>query len=248
MDDQTVTPRAFPARVRMSWEDLAFFHWRLPADSLRSRVPDWLEIDEFDGSAWLGVVPFRMARSRFWGGPEIPGVASFLEINLRTYVKMGSLRGVWFFSLDAGSRLATFGGRTFFALPYFNARMRGRFEEWTTFQSARTDRRGGIGEFDVAYRPSGPIAPSVEGSFESWATDRFRFFTQDSRGRRYRCEIDHDPWPLQPCDYTIRTNSMGSLVERVLDTRPDNALFSKRVDVVGSSLFRIRDSDLDRPS
>ena len=36
--------------VRMTWENLLFVHWRLPAEVMRALVPRELEIDLFDGS------------------------------------------------------------------------------------------------------------------------------------------------------------------------------------------------------
>jgi len=45
---------------RQSWRDLLFAHWPIEASKLRPLVPTGLAIQEFDGSAWVGVVPFHM--------------------------------------------------------------------------------------------------------------------------------------------------------------------------------------------
>lgn len=109
--------------LAMRWVDLAFLHWRVRADDLRALVPAPLEIDAFDGGAWLGITPFRMTGVRPVALPPVPTARDFPELNVRTYVRLGSRAGVWFFSLDAASRLAVIGARMLTGLPYFHARM-----------------------------------------------------------------------------------------------------------------------------
>lgn len=125
-------PWPLPAREwkwRQSWLDLAFIHYRVPADQLRRLLPVGIQLQEFDGTAWVGLVPFRMAGVMRRPWPDIPFISSFSEMNLRTYVEVGGKPGVWFFSLDANSRSIVFGGRNFYGLPYFLARMRQRYLE-----------------------------------------------------------------------------------------------------------------------
>jgi uncharacterized protein len=107
----------------MSWHELAFLHWPVSPHALRAVLPKTLTLDMFDGVAWLGVVPFWMSGVRPRLTPPLPGLATFAELNVRTYVVAGDKPGVWFFSLDAASRIAVRGARTLFHLPYFDARM-----------------------------------------------------------------------------------------------------------------------------
>jgi uncharacterized protein YqjF (DUF2071 family) len=89
----------------MTWRDLLFAHWPVPPEALLHRVPATLELDTFDGDAWLGVVPFLMDDVQLRWLPPLPGAGRFPELNVRTYVRSGDRAGVWFFSLDAASRL-----------------------------------------------------------------------------------------------------------------------------------------------
>ena len=115
-------PRAWVMAMR--WHDLLFAHWPIPAERLRALVPPQLELDTFAGSAWLGIVPFRMSRVRLRGLPPLPGAAAFPELNVRTYVRhRGERPGVWFFSLDADQPLAVEGARRLFHLNYQWAEM-----------------------------------------------------------------------------------------------------------------------------
>src|ERR1043165_455614 len=120
--------------MRMQWRNLLFMHWPIDAKKLRPLIPESLEIDEFDGSAWVGLIPFTMRAVQPALLPAIPGLSdlpalsAFHECNVRTYVRRRDRTddhpGVWFFSLDAASRAAVWAARTFFHLPYFHARMR----------------------------------------------------------------------------------------------------------------------------
>ena len=92
--------------MAQTWHDLLFAHWRVSAAALRPLVPEGLAIDEFDGSAWLAVVPFRMSGVRLRWTLALPWLSVFPELNVRTYVTYKGKPGVWFFSLDAGNPLA----------------------------------------------------------------------------------------------------------------------------------------------
>src|SRR5579871_2268047 len=111
----TLPPR--PWAMAMRWHDLAFLHWPVPAQTIRPLIPPALDVDSYDGKAWIGVVPFRMTGVRPRFVPSLPGLSAFPEINVRTYVTTGGKPGVWFFSLDAAHRLAVWTARRTFHLP-----------------------------------------------------------------------------------------------------------------------------------
>ena len=103
--------------VAMCWRNLLLAHWPVRAHVLRPLIPAPLEIETFDGWAWIGIVPFHLTiRYRF-----MPFGLSFPEVNVRTYVRCGNESGVWFLSLDADSRLAVAVARHQYALPYHRA-------------------------------------------------------------------------------------------------------------------------------
>lgn len=148
-----------PWIMAQTWTDVLFAHWPVAAGRLRPLVPEALLLEEFDGFAWVGIVPFQLTGLRLRGLPALPSASRFRELNVRTYVRLApksdagaaprsddaSTRkparpGVYFFSLDAASRLAVWGARTFFRLPYHYAHMSIRSEgEWVQFESRRAD-------------------------------------------------------------------------------------------------------------
>ena len=104
-------PRPLPSgrwAMTQRWNDLLFAHWPIPVAQMAALLPDWLEVDTFQGSAWLGVVPFWLDRIKIRGVPPIPGARSFPDLNLRTYVRdqFTGTPGVYCFSLDASNLLA----------------------------------------------------------------------------------------------------------------------------------------------
>lgn len=222
--------------MHMSWEHLAFIHWRVDADAIRRQLPKGMVLDCFDGSAWLGVVPFLMNRVHARWLPGIPPTNRFLELNVRTYVICDGKPGVWFFSLDASSRLAVWGARTFFNLPYFNAEMAASFETRVEYRSRRTHRGSAGGEFEAAYEPTGKVFRSETGTLEHWLTERYCLYTANEHGQIGRADVQHEPWPLQNGRVEIVKNTLGQLPGLKLEGEPESVLFARRLDVLGWTL------------
>jgi uncharacterized protein YqjF (DUF2071 family) len=183
--------------MRQYWGKLLFIHWPIDAALLRPLIPAQLSIDTFEGNAWIGVVPFTMWGIRASFLPPIPGTSAFHELNVRTYVHCKGVPGVWFFSLDAASRLAVWGARTFYHLPYFNAQMSLRQEGNTIeYQSQRRDDRGAPADLNAAWTIGEPLAQGRPGSLEFFLTERYCLYSHH-REQLYRSRIFHQPWPLR---------------------------------------------------
>ena len=223
-----------PWVMRMRWVDLLFAHWPMPVAALRPLVPSMLEIETFDGTAWLGIVPFRMedVAPRFLPAPPFAG--RFPELNVRTYVRHRGRSGVWFFSLDAASRLAVEGARLGFHLPYFRARMSAeRDGRWIEYRSERTDARGSEAALDGRFRPTGAPALAAPGSLDAWLTERRALFAVDSNRHVMLGKIRHPRWPLQPAEAEFRVNTMAAAHGLELPAVPPLLHFARRIDVQG---------------
>ncbi|NUN48620.1 MAG: DUF2071 domain-containing protein [Candidatus Brocadiae bacterium] len=219
--------------MTQSWLDLVFLHWRIPAVALRSRIPAPLEIDEHDGSAWIGVVPFRMEGIRLRALPPIPGTTAFLELNVRTYVRHEGKPGVWFFSLDAGNAVMAAVARKWFGLPYHAAEMsmRGSGDGGFTFASRRVGA-GGPAEFRAAWRPAGEAFQGKSGTLEHFLAERYCLYAPSPRGGLVRGEIHHGAWPLRPAEVDIAVNSMLAALELRVTGPPDAAHATPGVDAL----------------
>jgi hypothetical protein len=218
--------------MRMRWLDLLFAHWPVSAEELRPYVPDRLAMDTFDSSAWLGVVPFRMAGVTPRWVPALPGLSAFPELNVRTYVVHHDRPGVWFFSLDAAHALAVRVARAAWRLPYFDADMSVRRErEWIEYASSRTHRGAAPAEMRARYRPTGPMARAEPGSLRHWLTERYCLYAGDDR-RLLRGEIHHAPWPLQDAELDIERNTMAEPLGIALRDPPADVCFAPELPVV----------------
>jgi uncharacterized protein YqjF (DUF2071 family) len=217
----------------MSWRDLAFLHWPVPKNLLESGLPRGLELDTFEGEAWLGIVPFRMADVRARLLPPVPTLANFAELNVRTYVVVGGKPGVWFYSLDADSFLAVRAARLGFHLPYLDARMAvARDGGVVSYRSERTHRGAPEARLVARYRGTGNRAGAVRGSLEHWLTERYCLYAADEKGKLFRGEIHHRKWPLEEGEVELERVDMTRLVGTSLpDSRP-LVHVSERIDVI----------------
>ncbi len=198
--------------MRMRWHHLLFMHWPIDPQALRPLVPEPFEVDLFDGAAWVGLIPFTMTDVSPIRLPRIaiPAVTDFHECNVRTYVRRGDDRGVYFFSLDAASRLATWGARRFFNLPYYTARISLNRQHDTITYSV--DRRGDpTARMRCRWSVGEELPTSQPGDLAHFLTERYQLMTVDRQSRPMRCRIDHIRWPL-------RRATLHELEESLLDS------------------------------
>lgn len=218
--------------MHQSWHDLLFIHYRVPVELLRALVPASLPLDTFNGEAYVGVVPFRMAnvRPRFF--PPVPWLSFFPELNVRTYVTLDQRPGVYFFSLDAGNRAAVEIARTWFHLPYFKATMECRTRDGAVhYHSTRTDPRGKPAILQARYSPTGATFIAERDSLEYFLTARYCLYTLNARQEVLRAEIHHKPWELQPAQVEVQANSMLEPLGLTLLAQAPHLLFAKALHV-----------------
>jgi uncharacterized protein len=196
-----------PWLMGQTWEGLLFAHWPVPPGMVRALVPLGLEVETFDGTAWLGITPFRVDALRLRGLPPAPGMSRFLELNVRTDVTRDGKPGIWFFSLDAASRLAVEAARRAYRLPYHQARMRARRDDDIHYGSTRIGTPVRPYVFSARYRATGTPATTAPGSREHFLTERYCLYAVHD-GRVHRAEIHHPPWPIQPAEGEIELNTM----------------------------------------
>lgn len=219
--DDSHRPWALPTlpwTMKQTWSNLLFAHYPIQYDVLHKLIPEALTLDSFNGTYWVGIVPFQMSEVGVRGLPQVPGTDRFPELNVRTYVTLDGKPGVYFFSLDAANRLAVFGARTLYYLPYWYASMSLK-ENDSNFEFTSIRYSDSNIAFSCNYRPiSEPFQPA-KGTFEEWLVERYCFYTLNASGIPLRCDILHEPWTLQHAEAEITHNTIltkqGILTENV---------------------------------
>jgi hypothetical protein len=220
-----------PWIMLQTWHDLLFAHWALTPEKIRPLVPKELELDLHEGRAYVAVAPFWMSGIRARWAPPLPGLNRFAELNVRTYVRYNGIPGVYFFSLDAASRMAVRGARWGYGLPYFFAAMSVQSLGEKLRYSSRRLESPRPAEFIASYRPiSAPRVRESE-SLEHFLTERYCLYTVD-RGRVSRAYIHHLPWQLQDAEVEIEVNTMAQAAGIELPEGKPLLHFSRVIEVL----------------
>ncbi|WEO75730.1 DUF2071 domain-containing protein [Cryobacterium sp. SO2] len=186
-------PLAGRATASQRWSHLAFLHWRVDPGLVAPLLPDGLRPDVFDGSSWVGLIPFVLDRATVFGSPPVPYFGSFVEVNVRLYaVDSRGRRGVVFVSLEASRLAAVLAARALFSIPYMWSRTRlevaaGEYR----YSSAR--HFAASAHTDIVVRPTG--RPVVNDMLADFLTARWALFTR-VRGRTIHLRNHHEPWAL----------------------------------------------------
>jgi uncharacterized protein YqjF (DUF2071 family) len=150
--------------------------------------------------------------------PQVPGVRSFPDLNLRTYVRdrYRGTPGIYCFSLDASNLVAIAVARLFYHLPYYWAEM--RLEQRSDREFGFYSRRLLAGRqimFQARYRGLGPTRKTAEcriGSFEYFMTERNCLFSSNRAGEAVRSNLHYVPWPLEEAEAEIERNDLPSTI------------------------------------
>jgi uncharacterized protein YqjF (DUF2071 family) len=226
---------------RQSWRELSFLHWRIPVSVLRPLVPAALEIDTYDGDAFIGVVPFTMTGVRPLWAPAVPGISNFHETNVRTYVHHeGGAPGVWFFSLEAASLVAVTIARTFWHLPYHHARMTlEKGPDGIRYTSERRSPPPLPGVCNVTCRPLSEPTAARPGTLEHFLAERYLLYADAGGGALRRGAVHHTPYPLQTAEVTAWEESLLAAAGIARPPGEPFAHYASGVDVEIFSLDRV---------
>ncbi|WP_255169536.1 YqjF family protein [Natrononativus amylolyticus] len=219
-----------PHPLSMTWLDGAFLHWPFEPDAVRRLVPDEFDVQTRDGSAWVSLVPFVLARAGLRGSPRAARWTG-PELNVRTYVSADGISGLYFLRIDVASPWVAALGRGVAGVDCRHAHQHVEAAgDRVRFSSAGAD---GTGRFVATYEPAGPAARADPGSLEHWLVERRQFLSR--RGARVLAgEIAHEPWPLRPATVEIEENDVFEAVGLPEPTAGPRAQFCGRLELTGS--------------
>lgn len=237
-----IAPTRRPKKMRPTgyqrWEGLLFLHWVVDTAALTPLLPEGLSLDTFDGKAYVGLVPFTMRNVRPHWAPRWSAF-NFLETNVRTYVHLeGDRPGVFFFSLEAASRIAVDVARALWKLPYHLADMTTRREgDEVTYRSQR--RSDPSASLDLRYRVGSPLGPSLPNTLEHFLLERYLLYVEHPRQGLLVGQVHHTPYPAKSAEVLSITDGIIPAFGLDVAPTPDLAHYSEGVDVDVFALRRV---------
>lgn len=219
--------------MHQRWEDVAFLHWRVDPERVAPLLPKGTTPDIFDGSSWVGLIPFRMVGAGVASGPRVPWWGDFPETNVRLYaVNEQGRRGVVFCSLESSRLAVTVGARMAFGVPYCWAKMdirrHGPDIEYTT-RRRWPGPRGTSARIVVRPEPgtvhNDPLA--------DFLTARWGLHTRWA-GRTLFIPNEHERWPLQHATLQHLDDELMAAagLPGITSGSPDSVLFSTGVRTI----------------
>ena len=223
--------------MRQDWTDIAYFHWRFDPAVVQATLPDVVHVDTFDGSAWVGLIPFVMRNVQLGRTPPVPRLGTFVEVNVRTYVidEQGR-RAVWFYSLDVPRTVIVATARAVFSLPYCWSR--------ATHTVEAGHAGGPVGEqhrYEVRRRwpaPRGAHAsiaytigdPHQGDDLDHFLSARWALITTRRSRPRYG-RVEHPTWPLHTVEDPLVDESLVAAAGLPAPTGPMHTMCSPGVPV-----------------
>ncbi|KOS67747.1 hypothetical protein AEA09_03670 [Lysinibacillus contaminans] len=217
--------RKKPWMITQQWEDVLFLHWPVQPHELVQHIPKELELDLYENRAWLSFVLFKVSRNRLRFTPSFPGVSSFLQLNVRTYVTCNGLKGIHFFNLDANNALIVQMTTIGHLLPYRRAKMSMKKEGTAlSFTSSYQNPKLIDEALTVTFEPMPGQIESL--AFESWLVERYHLWTK-VKNRLLRIDTCHSQWRLQKVNVTIHHNTMTPFIKALTPYNQPIAHYSK---------------------
>ncbi len=215
------------------WNHSIFLHWEVDLDELKKLVPKELEIDLFEGKPWVSVVAFTMEKIRPKNLPSFAPVSNFDEINIRTYIKSNNKTGVYFLSIEGGTKLSCKIAKGISELPYRFSNMKRSQNKFESCNSEFNDR------LDLEFKV-GEVVTQKTG-LDKWLTERYALF-QDSEESINEFDIHHLEWPIQEIDLTkIKVNYPR--FDKLLKNDPHKTRYSSGVKVIAWGMNKTKRED-----
>lgn len=218
-------PWSIPAekwKYYQEWNKAIFLHWQVELQELRALIPSDLEIDLFDGKPWVSLVAFTMEKIRPGNLPSFSPISDFHEINIRTYVKKDNKAGVYFLSIEGGTRISCKIAKALSALPYRYSKIK---RQKTLYISENQQFKDKI---NIKYEIGQELKEKTE--LDKWLMERYALF-QDTETSINEFQIHHIEWPTYKLD-TQEIEIAYPRFKKLLNNLPDKKHYSTGVQVI----------------
>jgi uncharacterized protein YqjF (DUF2071 family) len=219
--------RSFPLPKRswkyyQQWNNTVFLHWIVPAEKIQELLPPGLELDTFEGNAWISLVAFDVNKMRLKYLPPFPFVSNFTEINVRTYVTRDGISGIYLFSIETDKFIEVLLTRSFIGLPYVKSEIKKSNGKLSSANKVHNYY------LDLTYQRIGISNAKTE--LDYWLTERHCLYNYQKE-RFYRHNIHHKEWNLEEADISVwDINYNFNAIS--LNINPDKIHYSNKLDVL----------------
>jgi uncharacterized protein len=234
-----------PAKTDDNWlmivreRYLLFASWPIPVAQLRPVIPSALDIDTFQGTAWVTVETLQLSTAHIRDVPLLTSLEG-TEANVRTYVQYKGERGIHFLSLDSPGALMDALSRHFFKLPFHNAEVSVELNgDNYHVESIRLEDHSSSVSFACSARLTGGPTMVAANSLEEWLLNQTCLFAVDSNGDVYRGYVGHRPHSIQPIEGVIETNTLVSAAGVTLPGTPPVLTYSPGDDSMAWPIMKI---------
>jgi uncharacterized protein len=189
------------------WKNLILANYEIDSSVLDQHVPAGLELDTHDGKHFVSLVGFQFVNTRVLG-IKWPGLHTFVELNLRFYVKRtmpdGEVRrGVVFIREIVPSRVISFVARTVYNEPYIRLPIQETSGFGADYHYGYSWRKNG-GEHSLVVTVEPTSQALRENSHEEFIAEHYWGYTARRDGRTNEYEVQHPSWTYSPVsDHTI---------------------------------------------
>ncbi|CAN0530075.1 unnamed protein product [Laminaria digitata] len=185
------------------WTNLFNLTYRVDPELLSPHVPDGVELDIHQGSAFVSLVAFDFLDTRVFGIPW-PGYRDFPELNLRYYLKYKNQRGVAFLQEYVPKRIIAKMARAIYNEPYDYAPIRSetKADDTSHDYTLALDVGGRTHTIRVSATPS-PHTPPRD-SLAHYFKEHKWGFGHDHKGRTLTYRVEHAIWDV----YDVQSYSL----------------------------------------
>lgn len=187
--------------IQQEWRHVLFLHYTIDPKFIQSLVP--FQLDLYEAKAVISIVPFLMNGIRFPFLPPLPFVSRLWELNIRTYVEVNGVKGVYFFTLETDSKLGELIAQKFFHLPYRYSKIAAQISK--NHYSFHHQREKLNFNLDVEL-----LDQKSNSEFDLWTTERYSLFAQH-KNKTYQGIVEHKPWELKKININKLENNFTKM-------------------------------------
>ncbi len=220
--------------LKARWENLIMANYSIDTENLRPYLPQGVELDLFDGKAYVSLVGFLFKQSKIFHVP-IPFLGTFEEINLRFYVKRKIedryQRGVVFINETVPYQPVAWLANKLYKEHYIAIPTKHRIAWEPTTKSIRYEWKVNQAWNHLQVIASRESREMERGSLEEFIFEHYYGYTKVSNESTQEYRINHPRWKVnEVLDWSIHCdfqNMYGPSFGCLTQQKPDSVIIAE---------------------